>query len=383
MAHICMLLRDDIRLDGRVRKEIRTLSQAGHEVELVVSDYTKTGTGGDDLGIKIHYVPLNLWSLPAINFAEDLRFNRRIASIVQRIRPTHIHCHDLNTLMAGVWAKDKLSATLTFDAHELMPESMGGIKESIWGLIERRCIPKCDHIIMPEKHRIAYFLKKYPNVPQPFLLENFPKRSDIPVTHDDIFRKKYPIGHDQMIILYSGIVHPKRQIEELVNSMTICDEKFVLVVLGNPYKNYADVLQGKIKELGIEDRVFIHQQVPHTEILQYMASCDIGAAFYPNTNLNNYYCASNKIYEYIALEKKILTNNYPGLLEVVGRGGHGVCLENVTAQSLADAYAGLAKTDLSPTSKRYYWEAQEDTLLQIYELSVKDERRASVKTFEL
>ncbi|ETX01439.1 MAG: hypothetical protein ETSY1_07395 [Candidatus Entotheonella factor] len=366
MAHIGMLLRYDIRVDGRVRKEIRTLTQAGHNVELIVSDYTKTGTGGEDLGVKIHYVPLNLWASPAINFAEDLWFNRRIASIVRRMRPTHIHCHDLNTLMAGVWAKDKLNATLTFDAHELMPESMGGMKEAIWGFIEKRCIAKCDHIIMPEKHRIAYFVKKYPNVPQPFLLENFPKQFDIPLTHDDIFRKKYPISRDQTIILYSGIVHPKRQIEELVNSMTLCDERFVLVILGNPYKNYADILKKKIKDLGIEDRVFLHEQVPHTEILQYMASCDVGTAFYPNTNINNYYCASNKIYEYIALGKKILTNNHPGLLEVVGQGGHGACLEHVTAESLADAYPRLTQADLSPTSKRYYWEDQEDVLLQIY-----------------
>jgi glycosyltransferase involved in cell wall biosynthesis len=362
-----MLLRFDIRTDGRVRKEIRSLTRAGHDVELVVSDYTKTGTGGEDLGIKIHYVPLNVWWSPAINFAEDLWFNHRIASIVKRIRPTHIHCHDLNTLLAGVWVKDRLNATLIFDAHELMPESMGGIKEVMWGFIERRCIARCDYIFMPEKHRIAYFLEKYPYIPQPFLLENFPRQSDIPKKKYDLFRKKYPIDCDKKIILYSGIVHPKRQIEELVNSMAICSEAFVLVILGNPYKNYHNVLQKKIKSLGVEDKVFIHDQVPHTDILQYMASCDIGTAFYPNTNINNYYCASNKIYEYIALEKKILTNNHPGLLEVVDRGGHGLCLEKVTAQSLADAYTSLAKAELSLTPKKYYWEDQEDTLLQIYE----------------
>jgi glycosyltransferase involved in cell wall biosynthesis len=149
--------------------------------------------------------------------------------------------------------------------------------------------------------------------------------------------------------------------------MTLCSEAFVLVILGKSYKNYHDVLQRKIKLFGVEDRVILHDQVPHTEILQYMASCDIGTAFYSNTNINNYYCASNKIYEYIALEKTILTNNYPGLLEVVDRGGHGICLEKITAQSLADAYASLAKAELSPTSKKYYWEDQEDTLLQIYE----------------
>ena len=61
MAQIAMVLRGDIRYDGRVRKEINTLLRGGHDIDLVVSDFSRTQSGGEDLGIRIHYVPATLW----------------------------------------------------------------------------------------------------------------------------------------------------------------------------------------------------------------------------------------------------------------------------------------------------------------------------------
>ena len=75
----------------------------------------------------------------------------------------------------------------------------------------------------------------------------------------------------------------------------MCRDEFTLIILGRAYKNSTDVVYKKNRQLGLEDKVFLHEEVPHTEILRYMASCDIGTAFYRNTNLNNYYCAPNKI----------------------------------------------------------------------------------------
>jgi hypothetical protein len=213
MAHIVMVLKSDIRYDGRVRKEIRTLVEAGHRVDLVVSDYCKTGAGGEDLDVKIHYVPMTIWTSALRNLLGQFLFNRTAASVIKQLNPSHIHCHDLNALLAGVWAKDKVKAKLIFDAHELMPESMNGIKSQMWNFIEKRCISKCDYIIMPEKNRIAYFIKKYPNVSEVLLLENFPRKSEIPIVKNDVFRSIYPVSKEQKIILYTGKITPRRYIE--------------------------------------------------------------------------------------------------------------------------------------------------------------------------
>jgi len=367
MAHIVMVLIGNISYDGRVRKEVRTLVARGHRVELVVSEFSKNGGAGHDLGIKVHSIPMTLWSTPAMNFLAQVRFNQIAASTISKLAPTHIHCHDLNSLLAGTWAKRKIGAKLVFDAHELMPESMGGFKRRVWDRIEKQCIYRCDHIIMPEKNRITYFKKKYPAIKEILLLENFPSRTDIPEQSYDLFRKLYPIAKDQKIILYTGLIAAKRHVEELIESMTLCKDRFVLVLLGTTFKGYREILKAKIKTLGLQGRIYLHDPVPHTEILPYMASCDIGTAFYQNTNLNNFYCASNKLYEYIALNKVVLTNNYPGLLETVENNRQGVCLREITMQSLLEAYS---RTTLPPPisagKKKFFWEDQQHVLTTLY-----------------
>jgi glycosyltransferase involved in cell wall biosynthesis len=269
--------------------------------------------------------------------------------------------------LAGVWAKEQLKAKIVFDAHELMPESMGGVKEKIWACIEKRCITSCNHIIMPEKNRIAYFKKKYSNIPEPLLLENFPCKSEIPTKAFDLFRDTYPINKGQKIILYTGSMGPGRYIEELIDSMMICNAEFTLVILGRAFKGYEETIHAKIKKLSLADRVFLHAPVPHSEILRYMASCDIGTAFYCDTDLNNYYCASNKLYEYIALNKMLLTNNYPGLLETVESFGQGICLREVTPKTLAEAYVHVSNPGyITPGARKFFWEDNADTLVRLY-----------------
>lgn len=369
MAHICMVLKGNIHYDGRVRKEISTLVAAGHQIELIVLDVSKTASGGEDLGAKIHYIPVTIWSQASVNFLNQLLvFNRQAASLIKQIRPTHIHCHDLDTLFAGVWAKKEVHAKLVFDAHELFPEQWGGMREKVWSRIEKWCIKYCDHVIMPEQNRIAYLQTKYPFIPEPCLLQNFPCRSEMLAETPDLFRKIYPIRPQQHIVLHTGTLHPYwRHVEELIDSMALCGEDFVLILVGGA-SQYQDVLHHQIQRLGVEHSVFIHDSVPHAEILRYMASADIGTAFYRNINLNNYYCASNKLYEFIALEKPVLTNRYPGLLDTVERFRQGICLAEVTPQSLAEAYHRVSDTHLvTPGAHKYFWEDEAHRLLQLYQ----------------
>jgi hypothetical protein len=99
-----------------------------------------------------------------------------------------------------------------------------------------------------------------------------------------------------------------------------------------------------------------------------MAACDIGTAFYRNTGLNSFYCASNKLYEYIALDKAVVTNNYPGLLETVEHFRQGVCLADITPQSLAESYVHASDPAyVTPGAKKFFWEDEQDVLTQLYE----------------
>lgn len=367
MSHIIMTLIGNIQYDGRVRKEIATLRDAGHRVELIVSDFSGKQSGQQGLNIPIHFIPITMRTSALGNFLEQLRFNLRASRLIKELSPDFIHCHDLTALLAGTLAHRKVNCHLIFDAHELLPESMGGIKEKIWERIERFCVKQVDTVIMPEVNRIRYFQNKYPGLKDIRLLENFPRQADLPQANSGYLRQRFPIPSENKIILHTGAVAPARHIEEIIDAVAMCPANISAVILGLTFKGYDSHVQDKIVALGLQDRVFLHGPVPHSEMLNIMSSCDIGTAFYRNSNLNNYYCASNKLYECISLGKAVVTNDYPGLIEVVQNNKLGVCVKEMTPQALAVAFLEAADDDnLQLGAKSYFWESQASVLTDIY-----------------
>lgn len=367
MTKVVMVLIGNIKYDGRVRKEIASIKSANISVELIVTDYQDSEDAGDELGIKIHYIKAKKHSAPILNFIDSLIVNYKASRLLKKISPEFVHCHDLNTLLSGVLYKKSGLGKLVYDAHELFPESLGGTREKIWDFIERYCISSCDKIIMPEKNRAKYFMKKYSTKAEIGILENFPRECDIENVEKDILRKSLAISDEKIIVLHTGSISPGRYVEELIDALAISPREIVLVLIGISWGGYDQILRRKIDNKNLRDRVFICPPVPHSRILSYIASCDIGTAFYRNTNLNNFYCASNKLYENIALCKPVLTNNYPGLIETVGKNNLGVCVEQIDAESLADAI--LKAIDLRSTlrtSDEYLWEKQHGLLAELY-----------------
>ena len=53
----------------------------------------------------------------------------------------------------------------------------------------------------------------------------------------------------------------------------------------------------------------------------------IGIANYDFSNLNNVFCAPNKIYEYSGFGIPMLANDIPGLKNTVGNAGAAECME--------------------------------------------------------
>jgi glycosyltransferase involved in cell wall biosynthesis len=112
-------------------------------------------------------------------------------------------------------------------------------------------------------------------------------------------------------------------------------------------------------------------------MLNTLANYDIGFAFYQNNNLNQYYCAPNKVYDYIVTGLPVITNSYPGLLDVVEKNGIGICLETVNSKTIATAIKKIITLDLIDSisrdiKERYTWENQEDIYLAIFNMHPKN-----------
>ena len=90
-----------------------------------------------------------------------------------RLRPDVVHCNDLDTLLVGVLAKQRLGSRLVYDAHEFFPVSdVHGrwIDVAFFKLIERTLIDKADAVftvnpMLAEAMRQTYGLRAVHSLP--------------------------------------------------------------------------------------------------------------------------------------------------------------------------------------------------------------------------
>lgn len=363
MKTIAMLLIGNIDTDGRVQKEIASLKARGHSVTLIQWAYTGAKSDREQLGVDIIHYPHLLVKSATRNFLRQIRFNFFALGHLKRLCPNIVQCNDLHTLIAGFLFRHR--AQIIYDAHELFSETQKGLRKIIWGLLERIMVPACHAYIQPEKNRRTYFARKY-HLPESSiaLVENFPS-GKYPFSGRNRLRERLSIADDKKIVLYTGVLGAGRNIENMIRSMSLLDSQFVLVLIGPTFKGYDENLVDLVANLHLQSRVKFHPAIPNVEMLDYINSGDIGLVFYENINLNNYWCASNKLYEFILCGKPVITNDYPGLKEVVEKNRLGVCLSDSTPELIANAVKDVEKMEPA-AHEPYVWERQEEEYLELF-----------------
>ena len=114
----------------------------------------------------------------------------------------------------------------------------------------------------------------------------------------------------------------------------------------------------------------------YDELVPYTASADIGILLYRNDCRNNYYCAPNKLFEYMMMGLPVIAANYPGLLPLVEGEDVGLCVDPESPKAIAGAVNRLAgdpdrrermrRNGLQLTRDRYNWEIESTPLLELY-----------------
>lgn len=367
MRKVAILLVGDIKHDGRVLKEIGTLQSKGLLVELIVSRFIDDSFEHYPFAIQAFKYPLV--KNPMINLLNQLKFCIKAYRFMKKNgHYEFIHCNDLNTLFGGFLYKRKYkTCKLIYDAHELYPEMQTDrIRRTFWNFIEKRLIKQADIVICPEKNRANYLKTKY-HLEKVELLENFPKHEQFP--EENFIERDLPETKGKKKILYIGVLMDGRNIEAIINSAEYLPEKYVVVFIGKIYRqSYGELIKQQIRKKGLSAKVYLRDPINNRDVLKYINSSDIGFAFYQNSDLNNYYCASNKLYEFITCKKAVITNDYPGLIEVVAKNNYGICLSKITDQTIAQAIKKIDGQELKFEGiERFYWETQEQTLARIYE----------------
>ena len=365
-----MILSNPFLVDPRVHKEAKALIEQGHEVTVIVWDRKKAYPPEDVVEgiriIRIHNTGIlkilqndllrnPFWWRKAFQKGKELYKNGYKFDVV--------HCHDLDTLQAGVWLKDKLGIKLIYDAHELwgylIEKDVPKIVVKKTFSMEKKLVKKTDHII---------------TVSKPFV-EYFNEISDKPITLlmncKDLKYKTYePPETDVFNLLYIGGMKRKRFFPQIID------------IVGN-LDNTQLTLAGKTEDLYYEMKNYSKKYsnvkflgtIPTEEILSLTHSSN--ATFIIVDPISKHYQKTlfNKQFEAMVCGRPIITtkNTFAGKMTEELKCGltieyneESVRKAIIKLRDNPELAQQLGKNALKAAKDQYNWDKEKEKLFKVY-----------------
>lgn len=336
--------------------------------------------------------------LPLFKLLRYIEFCIRLFMLIVKNKPRIVIAHDLIALLPAYFPSRLISARVIYNAHELWTERQDASTPMLrlWRRLDRFFCKRVDRIIAPESNRANIYLHEYGASEMPIVVRNIPPRHATPeasIEWEGLLHRSLPRNY--AIVLYQGLIHESRCLSEVIHAMAKTDRFAVLVLIGSGEEAYRRSLHESIRQLVLEDRVFILAPVSSAQLRPITASAAIGILLYKNDGRNNYFCAPNKLYEYMQAGLPMIASDFPGLSEVIEKNEIGVCVDPSNVSSITNAIDRL----LQETSERvemkrralelaessYTWESEFKKLRSLYnELNVLQNResKASGQTQE-
>jgi glycosyltransferase involved in cell wall biosynthesis len=268
-----------------------------------------------------------------------LEYNARTILKARKCRPDLVEAHDLPALPCA-WLISRIRRRpLVYRAHELWAEMGADVRfAGFWRMLEKLFIRGADLVVVPEPNRARIYLEEYGARELPLVVANCPPLRSSPggAAFEDLFagRGQRP----SCVVLYQGLISTDRCIEEIVESAGQFQPGISLAMIGHGVDAWRDP-PARLPE----GSPIVHvPHVPYDQLAAYTASAHIGLLFYRNTCRNNFYCAPNKLYEYMMMGLPVVTCRYPGLVDFVEGQEIGLCVDPGNPGEIAGAVNRIA-----------------------------------------
>ena len=368
---ICMLILNEIIRDGRV---LRAAEAAAQDHDVLVIGVDKSNFEFDKSPplihdrIRFHWVSLG-WTgrIRKGSLGYALRFltcSRRMYSAAVRFKPDLVHAHEVFTLPIAQLIRLRTGATVIYDAHELYRE-MSSASSNWWtpllSRFESFSLPRCDAVIACNRWRSQIMATEYAQIDPPTVIQNLPNPS--PFSQSSYYRDRFKEMNSEIrvICLHQGHMQPGHGMETLIAAVARLPKFVGLVFVGGGGQVYIKKLENETCMHDVADRVLFEPPVAHSLLHERVSSADIGIVIYQNVCRNNYYCASNKLYDYMHAGLAVVGADLPPIKEVLDTARVGAVFDPESELSLADAIESVRadleryKTNAHTASEQHSW----------------------------
>ena len=291
------------------------------------------------------------------------------------------HAHDLTGLAAIVPSLHG-QVPIVYDSHELYLESgtaavLPGPVRWVLRYYEKRLVSRAAALITVNDEIAAELRRRYrPRIAA--VVHNCPVVT-APQPAGSLIRDLTGISDAAPVVLYHGGLTGGRGIELLMDALLGEGLKHVRLVLMG-YGDARDALTSLTRCEPWRDRLHVLDPVPPSELLEWVASADLGAMVNPGGTLNDVYSSPNKLFECLAAGTPVVASDFPTLRRII-MGNPGGPLGAVSNPGNVEAIATSIRSILSlgpaemgalrarcrqAAEERWNWDHEAKTLLSVY-----------------
>lgn len=313
---------------------------------------------GDPL---INYVGLRYEDTRNVNLVKKLL---RMVKIRKRIWDTINKHYDESTL---IWCISDISLkhignkilSKTYVLHLLeLEEDLRYYQKIPFLKFDKRKIGNSAYKIVVSEYNRAHITKawwgldKLPIVLEnkPYIKKNIEKKAEI--TNSDIAKNVISKLSDKKIILYQGIIHKERQLNEFISAVDMLGEEYAFILMSNGENVYENIKSSNFYFIPFVEPPY------HLEITSHAY---IGIlSYFPTESqysiLNAVYCAPNKTFEYSMFGIPMLSNDLPALRYLFDTENCGLCIEDFNTENIIKAIKTIELNyeNLSRNARLFY-----------------------------
>ncbi|MBN1260836.1 MAG: glycosyltransferase family 4 protein [Anaerolineae bacterium] len=373
MSRIIMLLSNGFKPDPRVAHEAGALVDLGHEVIVLCWDREGAYAAREEIdGYRVERIQTvrAAYGAGARQLVRIPAFWRAAIARALALRPDVIHCHDLDTLPAGWWLKQRYGLPLVYDAHEDYARLMAFYLPRVmtWALafLERRLLKRVDATISASS---AFAEKLREQGVRPLVvLGNYPVLAPFEAVSDEMaqqVRSALGVGPDVFVLVYIGGFSRTRQLQPLLDAAASLSDVQIFIWGDGHQRPQVEAAAGQYANVHYKGWLPADQVPVHFAAADAVYYCLIpGYPGWPNTLSNA-----------MAAGRPIIANDVGDLGRIIREMGCGVLVDTVTPGTIAGAVGVLrdnatrlhmGEAGRRATRERFNWDVAEQQLAQVY-----------------
>ena len=267
--------------------------------------------------------------------------------------------------------------------------SQNPISNNLTSLYAANIANHFDYIFASSQGQIDIMRKLGCNTPIK-LLRNC--REYLDIKKSDYLRKKFNLSSDDIILLYSNRAYPNRGIELIVSTLSLLDERFKLVILGEIVPELQEKVEVLAKDLQVENQLFVTGMLDPELILPITKEADIALSLLEPVIENHRSSLPNRFFDPVAVQVPVLAFDGTEMADFINNYNIGKVIPDTTPEAIRETVLSairemsFLKSTFNNASKLFCWESEEKVFLECLQrckpnatkcllIAVKDIRR--------